>query len=766
MTSGMNIDNAKPQIAKQNKTETMTLLVEGMSCASCVGRVERALSAVPGVRSASVNLATEAASIVYNKGALSASQLISALGQAGYFAKEPESSAPVDNRARKKSEAQNLAHKVTIAALLALPVFIIEMGGHLVPSFRDLIYQTFGQKTIWLIQFALTSIVLFGPGRQFYSKGIPALLKGAPDMNSLAALGTGAAYIYSLIATFTPELIPQDLRTVYYEVAVMVIVLILTGRWLEALAKGRTGAAIEKLLSLQVQKVRILQNGTPIEVDIQALKKGDLVIVRPGERIATDGEVVEGSSYVDESMITGEPVPVMKTVHDSLTGGTINGQGGLSFRATHVGADTTLAKIIRMVEEAQGAKLPIQAMVDKVTLWFVPAVMGFAGFSFLIWLIFGPSPAFSHAFLVGVSVLIIACPCAMGLATPTSIMVGTGRAAQMGVLFRKSDALQTLSDVDIIAFDKTGTLTWGKPDLTDLILAPGYDHDTVLGLIASLEARSEHPIAQAIVQNAQSKGIDFHSVDNFNPITGYGVRGSVNGSDVLIGAQRLMLRENIDIRSMIDIETGLAQKGRSTFYVAINGKLSAVIAVADAIKPTSKQAIDALRARGLRVVMMTGDKKETAQAIAHEAGINEVIAEVLPEGKRNAIDELRQHAKVAFVGDGINDTPALAAADIGIAIGTGTDIAIESADVVLMAGDLKGVVSALALSQSVIRNIRQNLGWAFGYNVILIPVAAGVLYPFFGILLSPILAAGAMAFSSVFVLMNALRLRWFSAPIS
>ncbi|MEQ8928963.1 MAG: copper-translocating P-type ATPase, partial [Nitratireductor sp.] len=625
---------------------------------------------------------------------------------------------------------------------------------------HEMIGRTIGHQASWMIQFVLTTIVLFWPGLQFYTKGFPALVKGAPDMNSLVAVGTGAAYVYSITALFAPSVLPEAARAVYFEAAAVIVVLILLGRWMEARAKGRTGAAIQKLLGLQARTARVLVDGEAQDVAIERIRVGDTLVVRPGERIAVDGEVTQGRAHVDESMITGEPVPVVKAEGDPVTGGTVNGTGSFRFRATRVGADTTLAQIIRMVEQAQGAKLPIQGMVDRITLWFVPAVMALAALAVLVWLLLGPSPALSYALVAGVSVLIIACPCAMGLATPTSIMVGTGRAAEMGVLFRKGDALQQLTGVDVVALDKTGTVTEGRPELTDLVLADGFERAEVLALVAAVEAQSEHPIAEAIVRAAQAEGVARHKVEGFDSITGFGVRATVAGREVLVGADRLMTREGLSIEALAEIERRLAEQGRTALFATVDGKVAALIGVADPVKPASAAAIGALHGLGLKVAMITGDKRETAEAIARETGIDHVIAGVLPDGKVAALDALRQGGRqVAFVGDGINDAPALAHADVGIAIGTGTDVAIESADVVLMSGDLRGVVNAFEVSARTMRNIRQNLFWAFGYNVALIPVAAGVLYPAFGLLLSPVLAAGAMALSSVFVLTNALRLR-------
>lgn len=742
------------------RTARITLNIASMSCASCVGRVDKALADVPGVVSVTVNLAAETAVVEYLEGAVTPAELMAATSAIGYPAEIAKANASQSRVERKAEEADALRRNVLLAAALTLPVFVLEMGSHLIPAFHMAIENSIGMQTSWIIQFVLATIVLFGPGRHFFAKGIPALLRGAPDMNSLVAVGTGAAWSYSVVATFLPGLLPEGVRAVYFEAAAVIVVLILIGRWLEARAKGRTGAAIQALLGLQVRTARVLRDGETLEVDVDSLGVGDTILVRPGERIPVDGEVIDGTSNVDESMITGEPVPVAKAAGATITGGTVNGTGSLTFRASRVGADTTLAQIIRMVEDAQGAKLPIQGLVDRVTLWFVPAVMALAALTVLVWLVVGPDPALSFALVAGVSVLIIACPCAMGLATPTSIMVGTGRAAEMGVLFRKGDALQELSNVDVVALDKTGTVTEGKPTLTDVVVADSFDRERVLAQIAAVEDQSEHPIAEAIVRGARSEGISVPSASGFRSVTGYGVAAMVDGQEVMVGADRYMLRENVDISALVETERDLAGRGRTALYAAVDGRLAAVIAVADPVKPASRAAISALHDRGFQVAMITGDKHETAKAIARETGIDHVIAGVLPDGKVAALDDLRAGGRnIAFVGDGINDAPALAHADVGIAIGTGTDVAIESADVVLMSGDLRGVVNAVEVSKRTMSNIRQNLVWAFGYNVALIPVAAGVLYPAFGLLLSPVFAAGAMALSSVSVLTNALRLR-------
>lgn len=742
-----------------NTSESNTFQVTGMSCASCVGRVEKALKAGEGVLDVSVNLANETALVRYVSDITSPDKIAEISTLAGYPAKV-RIQGQADKTDRKAKEAAILGRLTLLAAVLAMPVFVIEMGGHIFPALHGFIHSTIGMQNSRLLQFALTTVVLAGPGLQFYTKGFPALLKGAPDMNSLVALGTSAAYGFSLAATFAPNLLPEGTANVYYEAAAVIVVLILLGRFLEARAKGRTGQAIRKLVGLQPKVAQVERDGKTVELAIEEIAKGDIIHVRPGERIAVDGLVLTGSSYVDESMITGEPVPVEKVKGTDVVAGTVNGTGAITFCANKVGSDTMLAQIIQMVEQAQGAKLPIQGLVDKITAWFVPAVLIAAFATVITWLVFGPDPALGFALVAGVSVLIIACPCAMGLATPTSIMVGTGRAATMGVLFRKGQALQMLQDVSVVAVDKTGTLTEGHPELTDLIVADGFDRHEVLRLVAAAETTSEHPIAEAIARAARNKGIDIPDIQDFVSQTGYGVQARIEEKTVLIGADRFMTRENVALGSLEANGITLGESGKTPLYAAIDGEVAAVIAVADPIKDTTPDAISALHSLGLKVAMITGDNQRTANVIANDLGIDHVVAEVLPEGKVDAIKALQTDGgKLAFVGDGINDAPALAMADVGIAIGTGTDVAIEAADVVLMSGDLKGVVNAFEISKRTMRNIRQNLFWAFGYNTLLIPVAAGLLYPLSGMLLSPVLAAGAMALSSVFVLTNALRLR-------
>ena len=745
---------------------TIELAIGGMTCASCVGRVEKALKAVPGVTEAVVNLATERATV---RGVASVQDLIAAVDKVGYEASPVDTGMQADEEAAEKKDAERaeLKRDLTLAAVLALPVFVLEMGSHMIPGMHEWVASTIGIQQSWYLQFVLTLLVLAIPGWRFYEKGFPALFRLGPDMNSLVAVGTAAAFGYSMVATFAPSLLPAGTVNVYYEAAAVIVALILLGRFLEARAKGRTSEAIKRLVGLQAKEAHVLRDGRIVDIPINDVAQGDIVEVRPGERVPVDGEVTEGRSFVDESMITGEPIPVEKAEGSTVVGGTVNQKGALTLRATAVGGQTMLAQIIRMVEQAQGSKLPIQAVVDKVTLWFVPAVMLAAVLTFLVWLVFGPSPALSFALVNAVAVLIIACPCAMGLATPTSIMVGTGRGAEMGVLFRKGEALQLLKDAKVVAVDKTGTLTEGRPVLTDLEIADGFDRNQVLAKVASVESRSEHPIARAIVESAVEGGIALPTMTDFDSVTGMGVRATVDGARVEVGADRFMRELGLDVGSFARTAERLGNEGKSPLYAAIDGRLAAIIAVADPIKSSTPAAIAALHQLGLKVAMITGDNARTAQAIAKQLGIDEVVAEVLPEGKVEAVRRLKaSHGQIAYVGDGINDAPALAEADVGLAIGTGTDVAVESADVVLMSGNLQGVPNAIALSKATIGNIRQNLFWAFGYNTALIPVAAGVLYPAYGVLLSPIFAAGAMALSSVFVLGNALRLRRFQPPLA
>ncbi|PPB82208.1 Cu+-exporting ATPase [Albidovulum inexpectatum] len=745
--------------------ETQTRLrIEGMSCASCVGRVERALKALPGVIEAEVNLATNSARVRHLAGVVSAQALADAVTRAGYPAQpdnEDTTRPAKDHHAKDHygDESARLRRSFLISAALALPVVILAMGGHMVPAFHHWIAATLGEANSWRIQFILTAAILLGPGAIFFRHGIPALLRGAPEMNSLVAIGSLAAFAYSTIATFAPALLPEAAREVYFEAAATIVTLILLGRMLEARAKGQAGEAIRRLIGLQPDSARVERNGRVTEIPVEELRPGDIVHLAPGERVAVDGVIVSGHGWIDESMLTGEPAPVEKGRGDTVTGGTVNGQSALVYRVTATGADTVLSRIIRMVEQAQGAKLPVQALVDRITMWFVPAVMGVSVVTFAVWMVFGPQPALTHALVAAISVVIIACPCAMGLATPVSILVGTGRGAELGILFRRGDALQRLSEARLVAFDKTGTLTQGKPEVTDLLVVPGVDEAAVLRLVAAAEARSEHPLARALLDHARMRGIDAPPAEDVRALPGRGLSARSDGHAILIGNARALAESGIEIAALEQRIADLSARARTPVLVAIDGQLAALFGVADPIKPGARAAIEALHALGLTTAMVSGDTASTARTIARELGIDRVEAEVLPDGKVAVIEELKSQGLTAFVGDGINDAPALAAADIGIAMGTGTDVAIESAEVVLMTGDPEAVADAVRLSRATMRNIRQNLIWAFGYNVALIPVAAGVLYPFGGPMLSPMLAAGAMALSSVFVVTNALRLR-------
>jgi Cu+-exporting ATPase len=742
--------------------------IEGMSCASCVGRVEKAFRSVPGVLDASVNLATNRAHARLAGGAETVAAIAAALDKAGYPARAIEDGAAQSERehAARDAELARLRRNLLLAAIATLPLLVIEMGAHLSAPLHHWLAMTLGEGATRLVAFALATVVMFGPGRQFQAKGWPALLRGAPDMNSLVVLGTTTAYLYSAVSTFAPDALPPGTDFTYFEAAAVIVTLILCGRYLEARAQGRTGEAIRRLLTLQAKTARIVDESGERDVPIAEVRPGAVVIVRPGERIPVDGEVLSGSSYVDESMITGEPTPSPKKSGDDVIGGTVNRTGAFQFRAARVGADMLLAQIVRSVEAAQGSKLPIQTVVDRVTMWFVPAVMGLAALTFLIWMVAGPDPRLTYALVNAVAVLIIACPCAMGLATPTSIMVGVGKAAELGILFRRGEALQALKAVQVVALDKTGTLTRGRPELTDLVVFDGLLEDEVLRVAASVETRSEHPIAEAIVAAARARGLALAEPASVSGEPGFGVSADVEGRAVLIGADRLMARNGVDPTPHSEVAARMGRQGRTPLYIAIDGRLAAILAVSDPVKETTPEAIEALRGLGARIVMITGDSRGTAEAIARTLGVTEVIAEVLPTDKAAVVERLQAGGtKVAFVGDGINDAPALAQADVGLAIGTGTDIAIESADVVLMSGDLRNVPNAIALSRATMRNITENLFWAFGYNVVLIPIAAGALYPLWGVLMSPMFAGFAMAFSSASVVTNALRLRRFRPPL-
>ncbi|WP_298859029.1 heavy metal translocating P-type ATPase [uncultured Sulfitobacter sp.] len=738
-------------------SDTFTIRVQNMSCGACAARAQKALDGVDGIEGAAVNFADESARFTVDS-AKALKDVFAALEKAGYPGALKEDEDAAARREEKENDVIALRRATLIAAALALPVFILEMGSHLFPAMHHAIHNSIGTETSWQLQSVLTTILMFGPGLRFFRRGIPALFKGAPDMNSLVALGTGAAYLYSVFVLAAPELLPEQSRAVYFESACVIIVLILLGRWLEARAKNRTGAAIERLIGLRPDLVRVEVEGEWVERPLAELVSGQTFMVRAGERIAADGEVVSGHSDVDQSMLTGEPMPVSKTVGDGVTGSTINTDGTLICRATAMGSDSKLAQIIALVETAQGARLPIQALVDQITLRFVPAVLVVAALTMLVWGLVGPEPKLPFMLVVGVSVLIIACPCAMGLATPTSIMIGTGRAAELGVLFRTGTALQHLQGATLVAFDKTGTLTEGRPTLVDIIPAQGSDRDDALTMIAAVEASSQHPAARAILEAAE--GLSLPEAMNTEAVAGRGVSGQVNGAQLYVGKHGWISGLDVDLSSFDKARAAAEVKGQTVFFAAKDGAPLAMLVISDKIKSGAKTAIEALQKRGVRVAVISGDGQAAVDHLAAELGIDAVVADVLPEGKIAALDSLRRGGDViAFVGDGINDAPALAHADIGIAVGTGTDVAMDAADVVLMGGDPAGVAVAVSASQKTMRNIRQNLVWAFGYNVALIPVAAGVLYPFFGILLSPALAAGAMGLSSLFVLTNALRLR-------
>ncbi|VDS07197.1 Copper-transporting P-type ATPase [Paracoccus haematequi] len=741
-----------PALGDPSDLITTRLSIEGMSCAACSGRVTRALSAQPGVRDAQVNLMTGSARIRHSP-SLPPADLAAAVTKLGYPATIPAAAAPAP--APRTDESAALKRAFLTALVLTLPVFLAEMGGHLVPAFHHWLHAAVGTAPLNWAQMVLTALVLAGPGRRFFATGIPALLRGAPEMNSLVALGSGAAFLFSAVVVVLPGLIPPASRHVYFEAAAVIVTLILMGRWLEARAKGQAGAAIRALIDLAPDQATILQDGKPARIAVADLQPGDLVLLAPGERVAVDGIVTEGRGHVDEAMLTGEPVPAEKSPGDPVTGGTVNGSTALTFRVTATGADTTLSRIVGMVENAQNARLPVQALVDRITRVFVPVVIGLAVLTFLLWLVFGPDLA--HAVVAGVAVLIIACPCAMGLAVPVSIMVGTGRGAQLGVLFRRGEALQRLSNARLIGFDKTGTLTRGHPELV-AIQTDGIDEAQALRLAASAEARSEHPLAAAIVAGAGARGLDLPPASDVQANAGRGLSATVEGRRLLIGNLAALTEGGIAPSAMLrDQAEQAAAQGATPVHLAVDGRHVASFALADRIRPEAAQTIAALHGMGLKTAMLSGDVPATAQAVGKQLGIDRIQGGLMPGDKLQAIRAMGTGS--VFVGDGINDAPALAAAETGIAVGTGTGIAIESADLVLMSGDLGGVPCAIRLSRAVMRNIRQNLFWAFAYNAALIPIAMGVLVPFGGPQLSPMLGAAAMALSSVCVVGNALRLR-------
>ena len=658
--------------------------------------------------------------------------------------------------AARRAEMADLSRRVALGALLTAPVFFATMAS-------DVLGATWVPEILldpWL-QLALIAPVMLYAGWPIHRAGWPALLRRAPGMDSLIAIGTAAAFGYSLFVTVLPGALPGDLRDVYYEAVGVIVTLILLGRLLESRAKAGTGEAIRKLVGLQPKTARLVRDsGEEVEVPVEEIVPGETIAVRPGEKVPVDGELTEGASAVDESMVTGESLPVTKRPGDTVIGATVNGTGAFRFRATGVGADTMLAQIVRLVEQAQGSKAPIQRVADRVSGWFVPAVIGVATLTFAAWLAFGPAPALTYALVSAVAVLIIACPCALGLATPLSIMVGTGKGAESGVLIRSAEALETAHRLDAIVLDKTGTITRGEPALTDVVALGDTGEEELLRFAAAAERSSEHPLAQAVVSGAEQRGLGLPESSRFESVTGRGLRAGVEGRSLLIGTGRLLREEGVDAAALEAAASGFEAEGKTAILVALEGRPAGVLAVADTVKPGSAEAIAALRRLGLEVVMISGDNARTAAAIAAQVGIERVLAEVLPEDKALEVRRLQDEGKlVAMVGDGINDAPALAQADVGIAIGTGTDVAIEAADVTLVSGELRGVPLALSLSGATMRNIRQNLGFAFGYNALGIPIAAGVLYPFIGLQLSPMIAAAAMAASSLSVVGNANRLR-------
>ena len=742
-------------------TSNIILPVKGISCAACVSTIEETLRSLQGVLSASVNFATEKAMIEYLPSVVGIRDFRKAVRDAGYDVVEAEKGEDIVERERAEREAayRELRAKVIIGALLALPLMVLMQWHHL--GLSHIIHLP--AQTNHIIQLLLATPVQFWIGRQFYAGAIAAARHRTTNMNTLISVGTSAAYLYSIVATFFPQVfeIKGYSAEVYFDTSATIIVLILLGRLFEARAKGQTSEAIKKLIGLQPRTAKVVRGDLETDIPVEDVEIGDMLVVRPGDKIPVDGIIRVGYSSVDESMVTGESMPVEKQTGDTVIGATINKTGSFRFEALKVGRDTMLAHIIDLVQSAQGSKPPIARMADLIASYFVPAVMGAATLTFIVWYVFGPVPSFTYAVLNFIAVLIIACPCSLGLATPTSVMVGTGKGAEYGVLIRSGDALEIAHKVTTVIFDKTGTLTKGRPEVTEIV-ATGVPEDEILIYAASAEKGSEHPLGEAIVRKARERGLAIKDVGKFSVVPGHGIRAEIGGQAVLLGNERLMNVEGVPVDSLKAAAAKLADQGKTPMYIAINGRAAGIIAVADTLKDESVSAVKSLQALGIEVVMMTGDNRRTGEAIAAQAGINRVLAEVLPEEKAENVRRLQSESKVvAMVGDGINDAPALARADVGIAIGTGTDVAMEAADITLISGDIRGVATAIALSKATMRNIKQNLFWAFAYNVILIPVAAGVLFPFFGILLNPMLAAGAMGFSSVTVVSNALRLKRF-----
>ncbi|MCY1704050.1 heavy metal translocating P-type ATPase [Deinococcus sp. SL84] len=742
--------------------------VTGMTCAACVGRVERALKKAPGVLDASVNLATERASVRYLPGMSSAEDLYAAVEAAGYGTERPSMAGATSGPAADPQEraSAGLRRDLGRSAAFAVPLFLLSMGPMLYPPLHHWLLSTVGEGTLNWLMLALAVPVQFWVGRRFYRAGWGALRHGSPDMNTLVMIGTTAAFAYSALVTLAPGLLPPAARHVYFEASGVVITLVLLGKYLESLAKSRSSGAMRALLQLRPPEAWLLEGDAVQRIPAESVRRGQRVQVRTGEKVPVDGVIVQGESYLDESMLTGESVPVAKGPGDEVTGGTLNGSGLLTVEATRVGAASALAQIIALVEQAQSEKPPIQGLADRVVAAFVPVVLVIAALTFAAWLIWGGEAALPQALIHTVAVLIIACPCAMGLATPVSVMVGSGKAAELGVLFGGGRALEQLHRVDVVALDKTGTLTAGRPTLTALHLSPtaAWTESEVLALAASAEAGSDHPIAHALLTAAQERELALTAATGLATEAGYGLTAQVGGHRVQLGAERYMARLGLDTSSWGAALAELGRQAATPVFVAVDGQPAALLGVSDPLKPGSREAIAELHRQGYRVMMVTGDSQATARAIAAQVGLDpdrEVRAEVLPADKAAAVEDLQaQGLKVAMVGDGINDAPALARADVGVALGTGTDVAAQTADVLLMSGDLRGVPNAAALSAATLRNIRLNLFWAFAYNVLLIPVAAGVLSRW-GLGLSPVLAAAAMGLSSVFVMSNALRLRGF-----
>jgi len=743
--------------------KTVFLPIRGMTCASCVGRLERHLTTLDGVQSVSVNLTTERASINFNPDLTGPNKFIEAITKIGFTVpsldlnnKSGEEEDPI------KLEINSLRRNVIFAAAFTAPLFFISLA-KMTPGI-DKIATLLSERGWVTVEFFLATPLIYIAWHRFFKSGWAELRHLSPGMNSLVMLGASSAYIYSLVGLVAPELFPTGTNNSYFKATGIIITLILIGRYLEASSKRRTSQAIKKMVQIQIKTARVLRESREFEILIEDIVVGDLVCVRPGECLAVDGIVINGSSYIDESMISGEPTPVKKSSGSIVTGGTINMTGAFTFQALRIGPDMVLSKLICMVKDAQNSKPPIQLMADKIASVFVPAVIGISIITFGVWIILGPAPTLNYAFINSVSVLLIACPCAIGLAAPTAVMVGTGRGAELGVLFRKGSSLETLSNIDTLLLDKTGTITKGLPELTNFITLGKNKTVETLRLISAAETLSEHPIANAIVMSAQKKNLDIPRPKNFIADPGFGIDAIVEGHSVQVGSERYMKRLGIDLRSVSKHAAELSKLGRTTLFGLIDGKLAALIAVADTLKDDSRVSLSMLQKMGLKTIMVTGDNRVTSQAIADEVGIGIVLAEALPEEKAEEIKRLQAKGKkIAFVGDGINDTPALAQADIGIAIGTGTDIAIETGDVILMSGNLNSLVNSILLARRTMAIIRLNFFWAYAYNIALIPIAAGVLFPFLGVLLNPMLAAGAMSLSSFFVITNSLRLRRFQA---